>query len=327
MRTRVSPEILQEYARYRDQARLEQEMRTEEVYRRIPRIAEIDRQMGQVAMDIARWVLKHPDDHEKGALEIRATLDALRQERRTLLGAHGLSEDFLETVHRCPHCRDTGYTEDGNPCRCLRQRLIDNACRSANLGPLLKDQHFGAFNLNLFSESPYPGKKLSPRDNMRHIASAAQRFVTQFESLSQPNLIFHGGAGLGKTFLCSCVARALLDRGYTVLYQTAFSIAETMENYRFGRREGTDAETAYRMIYDCDLLIVDDLGTELTNTFTTVEFFNILNTRLMNQRKMLFSTNLAPTELVRTYGERVSSRLLSHFELMEFYGEDLRFIV
>lgn len=325
MKTRVTQEILQEYARLRDQAQFELQHRTEEVYNRIPRIAQIDRQMSQVGMDIARWVLKHPEDFQKGTQEIRATLDALKKERSTLLSAQGLSDQFLELTYRCPICKDTGFTPENNPCRCLRQRLIDRAYKSSNLGLLLRDQHFGTFNINLFSDSPYQGKNRSPRENIRHIGTVAKRFIDQFESYAEPNLIFHGGAGQGKTFLCSCIARALLDKGYTVLYQTSFRIAETMENYKFGRKENPDAESAYRMIYDCDLLIVDDLGTELTNTFTNVEFFNILNSRLMSKKKMIFSTNLPPTELVRTYGERVSSRLLSQFELMEFYGEDLRF--
>lgn len=324
MKNRVSREILQEYSRLREQAQSELQHRTEEVYHRIPRIAEIDRQMSQVGMDIARWVLKHPEDLQKGTQEIRTTLDALKKERSRLLAEQGLSDQFLELTYRCPLCKDTGYTPDNNPCRCLRQKMIDRAYQASNLGLLLKDQHFGTFNLNLFSDTPVPGKDRSPRENIRHIGTVARRFIDQFESYAEPNLVFYGDTGLGKTFLCSCVARALLDKGYTVLYQTSFRIAEAMENYKFGRRENPDAESAYRMIYDCDLLIVDDLGTELANTFTNVEFFNILNSRLMNKKKMIFSTNLPPTEMVRTYGERVSSRLLTQFELMEFYGKDLR---
>lgn len=324
MKTPVTQEILQEYARLRDKAQQELQHRIEEVCTRIPRIAEIDRQMSQVGMDIARWVLKHPEDHEKGAREIRATLEALRRERSALLAAQGLSDSFLELTYQCPHCRDTGYTPDNHPCRCLRQRLIERAYQASNLELLLKDQHFGTFDLSLFSDVPYPGKDISPRENIRHISTVARRFIDQFESRTEPNLVFHGDTGLGKTFLCSCIARALLDKGYTVLYQTSFRIAEAMENYKFGRRENPEAEQAYRMIYDCDLLIVDDLGTELANAFTNVELFNILNTRLMNQKKMIFSTNLSMTEMARTYGERVFSRLISQFELMEFYGKDLR---
>lgn len=327
MKTHVAPEVLQEYARIRERSQREAELRRSEVYKKIPRISEIDSQMSHVGMDIARWVLAHPEDHEKGVHEIKATLNALNAERLSLLKAHGLSERYLEVTFQCGLCKDSGYTPDNNPCRCLRQKLIDRAYKNSNLDRILRDQHFGNFNLKLFSDSPYPGKSLSPKENIRNIGSVAQRFIGHFESYSEPNLVFHGGAGLGKTYLCSCVAKALLDKGYTVLYQTSFNISETMESFRFGKRENPDSEAAYRMIYDCDLLIIDDLGTELTNAFTNVELFNILNSRLMNKRKMIFSTNLSPSELVRTYGERVSSRLLSNFELLEFYGEDLRFIV
>lgn len=324
MKIPVSQDILQEYARAREQGQLELEHRIETVYRKIPRIAEIDRQMSQVGMDIARWVLKHPEDHEKGANEIRATLDTLKKERDALLSANGLNEQFLEINYRCPLCNDTGYTPDNHPCRCLRQKLIDRSYQSSNLGLMLREQHFGTFNINLFSDRPFPGKNLSPRDNLRQIVEIAKHFIDHFESGTERNLIFHGDTGLGKTFLCSCIARSLLDKGYTVLYLTSFRVAEVMENYRFNRRDNPDYEAPYRMIYDCDLLIVDDLGTEMTNTFTNVEFFNILNSRLMAQKKMIFSTNLSPTELVRRYGERVSSRLVSQFNGFEFYGADLR---
>lgn len=324
MRNRVSREILQEYERLREKAQVELQHRTEEVYRRLPRIAEIDRQMSQVGMDIARWVLRHPEDIEKGTQEIRATLDKLKKERSALLAAQGLDDRFLELAFSCQSCRDTGYTPDNNPCRCLRQKLIERAYQDSNLELLLRDQHFGTFDLQLFSDVSVPGKEKSPRENIRQIQAVTRRFIDQFESYGEPNLIFLGDTGLGKTFLCSCVARSLLDKGYTVLYQTSFRIAEAMENYKFGRRENPEAEQAYRMIYDCDLLIVDDLGTELANAFTNVEFFNILNSRLMNKKKMIFSTNLSATEMARTYGERVFSRLISQFELLEFYGKDLR---
>ncbi len=324
MKNRVSREILQEYSRLREKAQVELQHRTEEVYRRLPRIAEIDRQMSQVGMDIARWVLKHPEDFTKGTQEIRATLDQLKKERASLLAAQGLGEQFLELSFRCSSCRDTGYTPDNNPCRCLRQKLIERAYHDSNLELLLRDQHFGTFDLQLFSDASVAGKEKSPRENIRQIEAVTRRFIDQFESYGEPNLVFYGDTGLGKTFLCSCVARSLLDKGYTVLYQTSFRIAEAMENYKFGRRENPEAEYAYRMIYDCDLLIVDDLGTELANAFTNVEFFNILNSRLMSKKKMIFSTNLSATEMARTYGERVFSRLISQFELLEFYGKDLR---
>lgn len=324
MRTPVSQDILQEYARARELAQLELEHRIETVYRKIPRIAEIDRQMSQVGMDIARWVLSHPEDHQKGANEIRATLETLKKERRSLLSANGLDDTFLEISYRCPHCKDTGYTPDNHPCRCLRQKLIDRSYQSSNLGLMLREQHFGTFNLSLFTDRPFQGKTLSPRDNIRQITDVSKHFIDHFESGSERNLIFHGDTGLGKTFLCSCIARSLLDKGYTVLYLTSFRVAEVMENYRFNRKDNPEYEAPYRMIYDCDLLIIDDLGTEMANTFTNIEFFNILNSRLMAQKKMIFSTNLSRTELMQRYGERVSSRLISQFMGFEFYGADLR---
>ncbi len=325
MKVHISKDIFQEYSHIREQAQLELEHRTNEVYNQIPRIAEIDRQLAHVSMDIARWILKHPEDSQKGSVEIRTTFEALQKERSALLASRGLSNKFLELTYTCPHCRDTGYTTGRSICRCLRQKLIDRAFRNANLGTALKNQHFGTFDIDLFSTNPVPGKDRSPKENMRLIEKTAHEFIDNFESPSTQSLIFYGGTGQGKTFLCSCIARSLLENGYSVLYQTAFRISEVMSTYKFGNQSDIDAETSYRLIYECDLLIIDDLGTEMTNTFTNVEFFNILNSRLMNQKKMIFSTNLAPIEWIRTYGDRVSSRLMSQFNSKEFYGNDLRF--
>lgn len=326
MRLHVPKEVFQEYSRSRERAQLELEHRTSEVYNQIPRIAEIDRQLGQVSMDIARWILKHPEDSQKGSQEIRTTLEALQRERTALLASRGLSDQFLEMTYQCPLCRDTGYTPDNKTCRCLRQKLIDRAYRNSNLGTFLQNQNFNTFDLSLFSDTPMKGKERSPRENIRLIKEKSQEFIDQFESNSTKNLVFYGGTGQGKTFLCSCIARALLDKGYTVLYQTSFRIAEVMSSYKFGNQDNADAESSYRLIYDCDLLIIDDLGTEMTNTFTNSEFFNILNSRLMSQKKMIFSTNLSPIEWIRTYGDRISSRMMSQFSSLEFYGSDLRFI-
>jgi len=325
MNPRYHREIMQEYAALRDRKELERKERTATVYERIPEIESIDRKMSQMGMDIARWVLRNPKDAEKGLREIQETLSALQSERAHLLKAQGLPETYLDSEFQCELCKDRGYLPEGHPCRCLRQRVIRRAYSDSNLENLLRTQNFSKFNLNRFPDTPFDGYDLSPRRNMTRIGESSKKFIENFESASTRNLLLYGNTGLGKTFLCSCIAKALLDKGYTVLYQTSFRIAEAMSAYKFGNREDQDAAEPYHQIYDCDLLIVDDLGTELTNAFTTSELFNILNSRLMDGKKMIFSTNLSHSELLRTYGDRVFSRLLSQFELLEFYGTDLRF--
>ena len=164
-----------------------------------------------------------------------------------------------------------------------------------------------------------------PRENMVNISSICEGFVSNFKENNEENLLFYGTTGLGKTFMCNCIAKALLDKNKIVIYQTAFKILEIIERRRFGRDENRFDDFQYNLLFDADLLIIDDLGTELSNAFTNAEVFNIVNTRLINGTKTIISTNLTPKEISETYTDRVFSRVLEKFIPLRFYGPDLRY--
>ena len=194
----------------------------------------------------------------------------------------------------------------------------------SNLARVLKKENFQSFNLDLFSDQPFDGQVLTPKQNMMDILNVSEGFVFNFDEDNEDNLLFYGETGLGKTFLTNCIAKALLDRGKIVIYQTSFKLLEILEELRF--KNNNDKEK-YNLLFDADLLIIDDLGTEMTNTFTNSEIFNIINSRLLSNKKTIVSTNLSPKEMMDRYDDRIFSRLFSKFTVLHFFGKDLRWEV
>ena len=228
----------------------------------------------------------------------------------------------MDYRYQCSHCSDTGYIGH-KKCACFRQRLIDSAYRQSNLGAVLTRENFSTFDIDLFSDEKYEGYPKTPRQNMMDILSRCESFAHNFDSDSE-NLLFYGGTGLGKTFMCNCIAKKLLDKGKAVLYLTAFKLFKILEEYRFRPEDARLDQDLLDFIFSCDLLIIDDLGTELANSFTTAELFNIINSRILERKKTIISTNLQPEELIDTYSQRVFSRISAHYTALEFYGRDLR---
>lgn len=245
-------------------------------------------------------------------------------EKAYLLSEANIPIDYLELKYDCDKCKDTGYLEDGNKCHCLIQSLINKAYKMSNLETILEKENFKNFDINVFSNEPFEDEKLTPRENMLDILSIAESFVADFDKTNAFNLLFYGTTGLGKTYLCSCIAKALLDKNKIVIYQTAFTILELLSNRRFRAETSEMSEFEYNLLFECDLLIIDDLGTEITNTFTNAEIFNIVNTRILKNKKTIISTNLTPNELSSVYTDRVFSRISDKFLPLKFYGKDLR---
>ena len=324
MKHQFTNEILAEYERLRDHEQRELAKRKTFVHNKIPRIKSIDDEIAATGVLIARSILNHPKDYEKALTEIQSKMEFLRQEKAILLTENNIPLDYLEPAFQCPHCKDTGYNTNGKKCSCFKQKLINRAYAMSNLSKVLEKQNFQTFNINVFSDERFENRDLTPRQNMLQVLNVCEGFVHNFDSKQRENLLFYGTTGLGKTFMCNCIAKALLDKGKIVVYQTAFKILEILEDYKFNRNRAPDTEMSYQLLFDCDLLIIDDLGTEMTNTFTNTEVFNILNTRLIQDKDILISTNLSPMELANTYSDRVFSRIVGEFTLLEFYGKDVR---
>jgi DNA replication protein DnaC len=189
---------------------------------------------------------------------------------------------------------------------------------------VLDRENFSTFNIEIFSDDYSEEYKTTPKQNMLAVYNTCLNFVDQFSAKNHQNLLFYGKTGLGKTFLCNCIAKSLLDSGYTVIYQTSFRIIDIISNYRFSSKKTDEMRFKYNMLLNCDLLIIDDLGTEMINSFSTTEIFNIINTRLLENKKTIISTNFTLEQLRENYLDRITSRLFGQYELIRFIGKDLR---
>ncbi|MCF0135304.1 MAG: ATP-binding protein [Lachnospiraceae bacterium] len=314
---------LQELDQLRLREREEAEIRQAEIFRRIPRLGEIQQELQAVAPNAISYYL-HSGQRDKAKLKehLRAENLALREERSRLLRQHGLSEEDLAVHYQCPACKDTGFL-DGVRCRCLDQRLIRMSYHSSNLGEALKNQHFGVFDFSGFSDLPFKGYEKTPRENIALIMDSMCRFCEDFPNNTPANILFFGAAGTGKTFLCSCIAKALMDRGFSVLYLTADGLCSALERSRWARTE-EEGRSETRMIENADLLIIDDLGTEFSTSLSSNLLINCINQRLLSQRSTLISTNLVLSGIADKYSERMISRIMGNYQLIELYGPDLR---
>jgi DNA replication protein DnaC len=317
-------EILKEYDHKRDRAESQRKERIREVYNVIPRVREIDEAIKNLGLECTKAVLMHShDSYDEYIHELREEIDTLKLQKADLLKKYKYPDNYLDVQYQCDLCNDTGYI-DGQRCSCLKQTLINHLYRISNLGSVLEIENFKTFNINLFSDAKYGNYPVSPRSNMLEIVSICEGFVHNFDVDNGDNLLFYGSTGLGKTFLCNCIAKELLDKGKVVIYMTAFNLFRVLEQYRFGKTDIVKDLDRLDTIMNCDLMIIDDLGTELTNSFTVSELFNIINTRLLERRKSIISTNIAPKDLLATYNQRIFSRISRHYKKLEFFGPDLR---
>lgn len=325
MYNRVLKDILMDYERKRDSLILDQRLRKEKVYRKVPRIKAIDREIWETGLSMSKAVIENPENYKKDLEDIKKQIEKLKMEKAYLLTENNIPINYLDIQFECDECKDTGYLSNGDRCNCLIQTLINKAYEMSNIKNVLKRENFDTFNINIFPDEPFEGESISPRENMKRISSICVDFVNNFDDRNDENLLFYGSTGLGKTFMSNCIAKALLDMNKIVIYQTAFKILEIIERRRFGRDANRFEDYEYDLLFDCDLLIIDDLGTELSNAFTNAEIFNIVNTRLLGGKKTIISTNLTPKEISDTYTDRVFSRVLEKFIPLKFYGPDLRY--
>lgn len=314
--------ILHEYEEMRTQNEENRRQRLEKVYQNIPRIKEIDDETQEVGSKVTRAIMQNPADAPRLRKGMRETFAKLRSERESLLRGAGLAADYTELKYHCPDCRDTGYTDFGR-CRCMQQKMIDYAYAHSNIEELTKTQNFNTFSFEYYSNEIIPGEDISPLAQMKRIYGFAVEFIKGFDDPQQKSLLFYGQNGLGKTFLSSCIAGVLLDKGCLVTYTTATRLFSVYEDHKFGRR---DNEDFIEQLYDCDLLIIDDLGAEYISKVTVPFLFDLLNTRLLNKKKFIISTNNNLSELAQLYTKRFVSRICESFYPLQFLGEDIRTI-
>lgn len=316
--------ILVSYERKRDRAESDLEDRKKDVYSQIPKIKEIDDEIAKLGLKLTRLVLTNPSKKDEIILESKSKMEELKLKKESLLKKYKVPEWYLNIQYECNICKDKGFLKNGQKCNCLKQEIINEAYKMSNISRSLETQNFSTLDTSIFSKEKLPGSNISPYENMLNIIPICELFVINFDKDNGENLLFYGEVGLGKTFMCNCIAKALLDKGYVVIYQTAFKMFEIIEDYKFKNENNHITKDNYDNLFECDLLIIDDLGTELSNGFTNSELFHIINTRLMSGKKTIISTNLVPYDLGQAYTGRNLSRILDRFKILNFIGKDLR---
>ncbi|SHJ27626.1 DNA replication protein DnaC [Dethiosulfatibacter aminovorans DSM 17477] len=323
MRQEIINDIKKEYQKKRLRSKAELQMRRTELYEMLPEIKTIDNTISKLSLEVSRLAFTRPANFEKKMEDCRVTINELREEKKSILEKRKIPDIYLKEVHSCSKCSDTGYV-DGKMCSCYKQLLINELYNISGLGQLLEKENFDTFDLSKFDDAKYGNEKMSQRENMKQVFRAALHYTDNFHK-SNKNLLFYGGTGLGKTFTCNCIAKELMGKGIVVLYQTAFRMFETISEHKFNRSaESYENKDNYSMIYNADLLIIDDLGSESINSFTNTELFNILNSRMINNKKTIVSTNLSLEKMSEIYSDRIISRIMSTYGMIKFFGKDIR---
>lgn len=305
----------------------EQQRRTDLIYHRIPEIESIDRRMRSQMSDLVRLTLSKPADlsHRLEKLQ-KENLD-LQMRKAELLHAQGFPIDYLDEIVSCKVCGDTGMV-DGRLCACMEKRY--NRELTKELSVLLRsgDESFERFDLSLYPDTPEQESGVSARSAMRIVFSACRGFADSFPDVpaNLRNLLLRGESGLGKTYLSACIARSVAERGYSVCYDTASAALEAFEKQKFSRipEEAEAAALRAERMLSCDLMILDDLGTEMPTPAAASALYTLINTRLTRSLHTVISTNCSDDELRRRYSPQICSRLFGEFLELPFYGNDIR---
>lgn len=293
--------------------------RKKEVYKNCPRLAEIDRLISSYSVNQAKKLLLSGDNN--AISDLKKQLAEYKSERKKLLKDSGYSLDYFEPPYDCKDCKDTGYI-DNKRCHCLKQRAIDLVYTQSNIKNILEDENFSKFSYAYYSNRDInPATGLSSLETIQNAVDDCKLFIRDFDR-SFGNLFFYGDTGVGKTFLSNCIARELLDSGHSVIYFTAFQLFDLLAKNTFEHKD--DLLLNHQNVFDCDLLIVDDLGTEMSNSFTTSQLFLCLNERILRKKSTIISTNLMLTQFAETYSERTFSRISSNYTMLKLFGDDIR---
>lgn len=320
-KSEIYAQIKREMERYRDYAINKADEEIKLIYEKYPRLKEIDKELKNAGSHMLKETLRRRgEDRDKLVKEFKEHYANLEKEKQSILDNAGISQDMLKPKFRCRLCEDTGIYKD-KECKCMKKRRIEKMYTLSNIHENMKEQNFEKFDSSLFSKEPILNG-VSQYDRILEISDTCREGIAGMEK-TPFYALFMGGVGLGKTFLCSCLAKFAMEMGYSVVYATAYDIADVLVKVKFNRATGEDYETL-DLINSCDLLIVDDLGTEGINSATNTEIFTVINNRLLNKKSLIISTNLSLKDINRIYGERVFSRFMGGFKMCQFIGRDLR---
>lgn len=324
----IEKHINSEYARMADTRKEIAEERQSTVYSLIPEIEDIDRAIATVGVRYSTKIINGSMSASELAVAMEKELSELKRKRKDVLAAHNMNEDIFDVPYECDICKDTGETE-GKKCVCYKQKMrkfmADAASRISSIPVDFGSNSFKNADFSYYSQDEDPTLGVSPYDNARNIYRTCLNFCRNFGN-SYENLYIYGPAGVGKTYLTSCMVAELLNSGHGVIYQTAYKLFSFLEDCHFKRSTLENAELLKKAVYDCDLLIIDDFGTEFINSYTQAVLFDLLNTRLLEKRATIINSNLNMNDVRATYTDRISSRIMGEFTLLRFVGNDIRLI-
>ena len=310
--TRIRKEYETKYLRAREDA----DRRRAEALRAIPELADIDRALGQTGLMILGAALAG-EDPDASIQAVRSQNETLQKQKRALLLAGGFPADYTDIRYECPICQDEGF-HDFKICSCMKKKLVEAAYESSGMAELLATQSFENFDLTYYADDPQTAT------HMKRVYDLCRTYARDFDPATCANLLFMGGTGLGKTHLSTAIARQVIDAGHDVFYTTAANLISDFETQKFGHSTGRETGLGTTQYFDCDLLIVDDLGTEIINQFTATVLYNVVNTRISRKKSTIINTNFSRDELRAKYADRITSRLFGEYRVIPFVGRDVR---
>ncbi len=290
--------------------------RSEEVAKKIPGFTNIDNEISEKGIELSKLALKKGAVDKEKFFAIEKDLKTLELQKTKMLENAGFYKEYLDDVHTCKLCKDTGYI-NGEMCECFKNLISEFEFKTNSV---FEDVSFEKFNLDLYSDEIIPQYNTSAKKHMKNVYDFCKAYADEFTKTSE-NIIMFGGAGLGKTFLCTCIARELSRKGFSVIMQSAYNIFEVISKNKFSFK--TDLSENVNKFYNCDLLIMDDLGTEFVTEYTVSALFDIINTRLCLNKPTIINANLSLKNIEAKYSDRIVSRLLTYNHLL-FLGTDIR---
>lgn len=318
--------IADEYRKLREQREAYEKEYKENLYRTLPVVEQIDKEIAVLAVKWAYKVVTDGIAPEDALATVEQKRDELNRRRAKIIEESGIAP-YSPIPYKCNLCSDTGVVGE-EKCACykahLRKFMMDSASEVSHFSCNIEKDTFENFRFDYYDASDiHPVIKVSARDNIKNAYNFCKKYCQTFCD-SSPNLFITGSSGLGKTYLANCITNELLGSGHTVVYQSAASMFRFLEDYKFDRVDREANNDYYHSIYDCELLIIDDLGTEFPTAYTNSVFFDLINTRLLNNKKVVISTNTNVKDIEKRYTERVSSRIIGEFVMISLFGKDIR---
>ncbi len=328
--------IKNEYDIRRNKAYDELQNRKAELYHRIPRLEEVEDEIHRAGLKYNKMILMGLLSSHSAAKKLAESINNLKCEKVKLMANYGYSTNYLNPVFTCEKCYDTGIIRSSTGtadtvCICYKQQLIDFIYNQSNLS-IIDNAGFNGFKADYYADVPNEemyGIKKSPRKQILGILDNCMQFAEHFNKSTVKNMLFYGPTGVGKTFMAGCIAIELMNRGHTVLYQTAPALFNIIYEYRYkSSTDETYEHSIYKSILETDLLIIDDLGTESPSAMRYAELLNIIDTRSARDKrkpcKTIIATNIHPKKLFEYYDERVVSRITGSYDIFWFAGDDIR---